>query len=30
MDKMDEGEWEVQASRYGISHGNERFSIGNI
>lgn len=28
MGKMDKGEWEVQASRYGASDGNKRYSIG--
>ena len=28
---MSEGEWEVQASSFGVkSHGNKRYSTGNI
>ena len=30
MSKLDEREWEIQASSYGISHRNKRYSIGNI
>ena len=30
MDKTGEGEWEVQASSYGMNKsGDERYSIGN-
>ena len=29
LGKMGEGEWEIQASSYGISHGNKRHSIRN-
>ena len=30
LGKRGEGEWEIQASSYGIIHGNKRHSVGNI
>ena len=31
MGKMNEGEWEIQAFRYGMNRsGNKRYSVGNI
>ena len=30
MGKMDEGEWEVQTFSYGISQGDEKYSIENV
>ena len=30
MGKIAEGEWEIQASSYKVSHGNKRRRSGNI
>lgn len=29
MSEMDKGDWEIETATYKISHGNDKYSIGN-